>query len=198
VTPPGQVPADPPGWDEQDREFADARRDLLEAGRLWRAAGGYWPAGGQPSHPLEWRGVVEARERRDALARRASPADSARLLSDLRAGDPDAIEASIVWLEFDPFTWHTGHLKQKIMGALCGAAISAAQADRIRAVLLRLTARGPRQEFRDACRLSRWVDSPEFRSRLNELSKRPEPHVSYAANRLLASCETKGRRQRTG
>jgi hypothetical protein len=198
VAPAFDLPANPPGREDRDLEFAEARRQVQETGDEWRLAGGFWPVGGDPNHPDEWARVVSATERRDALGRKASPPAPRRLLQDLRAHHPEAIENAITWLESDPFAYKTGYLKQKIMSGLCGAPISPEQADRLRYLLLLLTTRGPRLEFRDACRLACHLDSTEFRGRLTQLSVRPEPDISYAATRMLAACESKAKKNQTG
>ena len=189
------LPTDPPGWADRDREFAEARLARRTAARLWREAGGYWPVRGEPSHPElwaeEWAKVVEATNRVYELAREATT--SQVFLPAMDILDEEAIESAVGWLVSDPFCVHSGYLKQKVMCRLCWVPITSSQEERIRDLLLRLTIRGPRQDFRDACRLARRVDTPEFRNRLRGLSQRPEPHISYAAGRMLAACESKGR-----
>lgn len=203
-----ELPQDPPGWALRDREFALARSVRAEKGRAWRNAGGYWPPGGSPSHPKEWAQVEAAREAYYAMSREVMPPPFTErlhgiqslnpLLEGIADGNASFFEDAITWLEDDPFARWTGYLKQKILCRLCGVTLSASQMDRLRRVLLRVTTRGPRQEFRDACRLARHVDSPEFRVRLRALAERHEPHISYAAGRMLAACESKGKRSRTG
>lgn len=191
------LPPDPPGWDAKDRAFAEARLARRAAGRAWREAGGYWPVDGKPNHPTEWAVVLQATDRVRELAAQASPPRKP-FLRAIDSLDEDMIENAVKWLVTDPFSLHSGYLKQKVMCRLCRVPITPSQEDRIRGLLLRLTIRGPRQDFRDACRLARRVDNPEFRQRLEGLSGRPEPHVSYAAARMLAACESKGRHSGTG
>jgi hypothetical protein len=192
------LPQDPAGWEDRDREFRRARLVRNEKRKAWHDAGGRWPVGSGPSHPKEWAHVVAADRAYDELSRNASPPSPGDLLKGLTEGDSTAIESAVTWLEADPFALHTGYLKQKIMGRLCRAEMSSMQQERLRNVLLRVTSRGPRHEFRDACKLARHVDSTEFRRSLLDLSARPEPHISYAAARMLAACETRGTRRRTG
>jgi len=203
-----ELPHDPPGWEVRDREFALARMVCIEKARAWRKAGGYWPVGGSPSHPKEWAEVVAADEAYYAMSREVMPPKFSELrygiqslsplLEGISGGNASSIEEAVSWLEDDPFARWTGYVKQKIMNRLCGASLSASYQDRLRSVLLRLTTRGPRQEFPNACRLARHVDSAEFRSRLRNLADRPEAHISYAAGRMLAACETKGKRKGAG
>ena len=68
-----ELPPDPPGWEARDCEFALARRLCLEKARAWRNAGGYWPVGGNPSHPKEWAEVVAADEAYYAISREVMP-----------------------------------------------------------------------------------------------------------------------------
>jgi hypothetical protein len=120
------------------------------------------------------------------------------LLEGIVNGDASSVNDAIAWLEDDPFARWTGYLKQKIMCRLCNAPLSLADKERVQQVLLRITTRGPRLEFRDACRLARHVDDSAFRGRLRTLASRPEPHIQYAAGRMLAACETKGTHSGTG
>jgi hypothetical protein len=175
-----ELPQDPPGWAERDREFALARSLRNEKGRA---------AYGEMSHE------VMPPPFTDRLYGITSVNPLLRGIAD---GDEASIEVAIAWLEADPFALWTGYLKQKIMCRLCGASLSDSQKSRLRHVLLRITTRGPRMEFRDACRLAPHVDDPEFRNRLRNLATRPEAHISYAAGRMLAACETKGKRNGTG
>ncbi len=203
-----ELPPEPSGWVARDREFALARSIHVEKVRAWRNAGGYWPVGGNPSHPKELAQVEAAQEAYYAMSREVMPplfsdflygiTSVNPLLEGIADGNASSIEDAIAWLEDDPFARWTGYLKQKIMCRLCGASLSASHKERLQHVLLRITTRGPRQEFRDACRLARHVDNPEFRNRLRALADRQEPHISYAAGRMLAACETKGKRSRTG
>jgi hypothetical protein len=202
-----ELPQEPPGWVARDREFALARSIIHEKSRAWRNVGGYWPVGGRPSHPEEFAQVEKAEEAYHAMSREVMPPPFTQLLygivslnpllEGIADGDESSIEDTIAWLEDDPFARWTGYVKQKIMCRLCGAPLSAVQESRIRGVLLRVTTRGPRLEFRDACRLARRVDTSEFRNQLQKLMARSEGHISYAAARMLAACETKGKRNRT-
>jgi hypothetical protein len=162
------------------------RAKYLTAIEDWHEAAGWERAG------PKWERVVAVEEERRRLAEAAYPADRNELLSRLDAADPDAVEAAVTWLEVDPFTWRTGYFKQKLICRLCGAPLSPEQLERLRYLVLRLTTRGPRQEFRDTVRLARRLDSPEFRIRLRVLAERPEAHIAYAAGRVLKACETKG------
>jgi hypothetical protein len=173
-----ELPVDPPERAFHEREFIEAR----ESHRIAHVGDG-------PSHLKEHERIREATAVVRELAREASPAPT-RLFRGLEENDPSAIESALVFLEADPFGWHTGYLKQKIMCRLGRVPMSGAQKERLREVLIRLTVRGKRQEFRDACRLARHVDSSEFRLRLRGLAERPEPHISYAAGRMLKALET--------
>jgi hypothetical protein len=194
-----EVPPDPDGWESRDREFAELRKAYLKALDDWWRAGGRWPVGkGGPTHPVQYEKVEEVARRRSETASRAMPDDPTALLLRVRARAPEAIAEAVAWLESDPFTWRTGYFKDKLMGALCGAELSPANQDRLRGLLLRLTTRGPRQEFPVACRLARYVDNAEFREVLRRLAADGDDKTMYAAGRMLQACETKGTRNRAG
>jgi hypothetical protein len=104
----------------------------------------------------------------------------------LRQGDQETIERTIQWLELDPFSLYSGFMKQRLMRTLTTTKLSTRQAARLRRALLEVFTRGPRQEFRDACRLAARLETPEFRVALEDLRETADPGTAERVDRVLA------------
>jgi hypothetical protein len=184
---------DDPAWQARDALYAQARRARVEAFRRWRKVGGYIA----PSERNEIIGPVIERMEMDeatadyyALSEAALPNDPALFLRRLEIGSRDGVDAAIEWLEEDHFCRHSGYTKQKVMRRLARAPLTPEQAERVRALLLAVARRGPRQEFREARRLARRVDGPGFRRRLRALADSTEDEgTRWRAEQMLGGCE---------
>lgn len=171
---------------EQDAAFASARLAIGDAVAAWRAAGGYWPPGGQPSHRELFAAVEKAESDRDSLAKQGEPPSGTMLVARLREGRRGAVEEAIGWLEDDPFTLHTGYLKQKVMRCLCQVELSEQDRDRLRGAMLAVCRRGRRQEFEDARRLARrQLASRGFVEQLGQLEAEGADETTRQAARSM-------------
>jgi hypothetical protein len=75
----------------------------------------------------------------------------------VRAGDPEAIDRAISFLEVDPWFHRSGYLKDDLVRALRQVDLGPGAATRLRVVLLAVTDVGDRREFRGYCRLARRI-----------------------------------------
>jgi hypothetical protein len=123
------------------------------------------------------------------LSRGAYPDGLADLVERLGTSDRDAVDAAIAWLTLDPFCLWSGYAKGRLMRRLAAAKLSTRQAAKVRAVLIDVIQRGPRQEFRDTCRLARAVNSEELRAELRRLEAHPDAGTRERAIWMLGSCE---------
>jgi hypothetical protein len=96
-----------------------------------------------------------------------------------------AIDAAIDWLAHDYFCDASGYVKQRVMRGLAQVKLSARQAAEVRGVLVAVVSRGPRKEFRDACRLARAVDHIDLRRALTELQQHDDPGTRQRATWML-------------
>jgi hypothetical protein len=177
-------------WEKRLREL---RQKWIEAGSAWRRAGGYWPVDGTPPSQPELLVVArDARERFYAAAAECYPPDLPHLLSQLRQGDREAIEQVIAWLEADYFTRETGYIKHELMRRLCQIALTEADKERLRGVVLVVCTRGPRMEFRELKKLARrQLADAEFAARLRELAaSSDDERTAWAATEVMAAVET--------
>jgi hypothetical protein len=105
-------------------------------------------------------------------------------------GDPEAVEPAVAWLEEDHFCRWSGYRKERIMRYLARSPLTAGQAERLRRLLARVATRGRRQDLRDACRLARHLDSPEWRAELRSLvGSEISADSKERATRMLRACE---------
>jgi hypothetical protein len=130
-----------------------------------------------------------AKERYWQLGRDARGPDFDVWLRRLQAGDHDAVEPMLVWLEDDHFCWRSGYAKQRVMRLLPRARPDDAQADRIRQLLIDLCGRGRRQEWRDTVRLARHVATPRFAAELDRVvAEADRAEVAERAQSLADAC----------
>lgn len=134
-----------------------------------------------PKNPEYQRWTEEARLASEAL-------DTEAMLERLRAGEADAVEWGIAFLEADPYAFRTGYTKAKIARYLRKATLSPEQSARLRAVVLTAIGRGSRFEFVEYARLARRLDSPEFRKDAEQLLKDAPHSVARRARTVLDSC----------
>lgn len=175
-----------------ERSLAELRQEADDAGMAWRRAGGYRPPGEAPSQPALFAVARDAQDRYYATAAECYPEDLNDLLRRVRGNERGAIEQAIRWLEADYFTRWTGYIKQKLLFQLCGAETTERDRERLRAVVLHVCTRGPRQEFREVRRLARRQSaSPGFATQLRLLAGSAERLTTRnAALWVLAAVET--------
>jgi hypothetical protein len=92
------------------------------------------------------------------------------LLSAMAKGEPQAVEAGVVYLEVDPWVHRSGCYRKKVYERLSRAPRSALDERRIETAILASVAKGPREsiEWRALRRLCRHLSSPVFGARLRD------------------------------
>lgn len=123
------------------------------------------------------------------MSRGALPKDSKELLANVRSGDARRIDAAIEWLRFDPFCLWSGYLKRDLYRSIAMQKLSTRQAAAVQELLIEILPRGRREEFRDACRLARAVNSQLFRDRLRVFTQAEDADTRQRAAWMLAGCE---------
>lgn len=124
------------------------------------------------------------------MSRGAFPSDPIGLLRRVRLGESGAIDEAVEWLTLDPFCLWSGYLKRDLMRALAQQKLSTRQAAAIQRLLLDLLPRGRREEFRDACRLARAVNTAGFRESLRTFTLNPDRDTVQRARWMLDGCES--------
>lgn len=130
-------------------------------------------------------------ERFYAALRAAYPADFWSHLADLRAGNTTHIETAICFLEADPVFFRSGYAKADVLRAIKRLPLTPSQMDRLRTVVLKVTATRGCREFRHYCNLARRVDGTGFREALAELLASGDPAVARRARWALSAIDQK-------
>ena len=98
-------------------------------------------------------------------------------LAALSAGDAEAKESAIKYLEFDPYYYRSGYIKSKLLVHLKHIKLNASEIKRLQKVICNaIVSQPPKCEFKYYARLLKNVGTPEFRKELQNLSV---PSVSY-------------------
>ena len=98
-------------------------------------------------------------------------------LAALSAGDADAKESAIRFLEFDPYYYRSGYIKSKLLVRLKNIKLSASEVKRLQKVICNaIVSPQPKCEFKYYARLLKNVGTPEFRQKLQAL---PVPGLPY-------------------
>jgi hypothetical protein len=160
---------------EANNRAADRRR---------RGQDGKWDT----SHPTyaAWEATVEAFW---AAARATYPPGFWNAYEDLKAGGQSGVETAIEFLEADPICFRSGYLKSDILKFLGRLSLTPRQCERLRCVVLAVTARRYDREFRRYCRMAGKLDGPEFRQSLQALVASDDPDVRRRAGWVLEAIE---------
>ena len=127
--------------------------------------------------------VNSQRERWEEAGRRfhesydqlAFPGGLTEWLGQLEANDPAAIEDAVLFLEFDPFFFRSGYIKEFVLEHLRWASLD--QDHKLRfehVVLARIRDAKTKREFRRYCRLAPFVTDPEFSEEIAKIAVRLE------------------------
>ena len=99
-------------------------------------------------------------------------------LAALSAGDADAKESAIRFLEFDPYYYRSGYIKSKLLVRLKNIKLSASEVKRLQKVICNaIVSQQPKSEFKYYARLLKNVGTPEFRKELQNLSVPSVPYL---------------------
>ena len=103
-------------------------------------------------------------------------------LAALSAGDAEAKESAIKFLESDPYYYRSGYIKSKLLVRLKNIKLSASEVKRLQKVICNaIVSQQPKSEFKYYARLLKNVGTPEFRKELQNLSV---PDLPYLKTRL--------------
>ena len=106
----------------------------------------------------------------------------------LAAGDPAAVEPAIVFLEVDPYSSATGYDKERLYGHLSHVELTSAQAERLRAfVLRRCREKRYRHELRKLRVLARAVATPAFLDALRAIPRSTDARDAATEEAFIAS-----------
>lgn len=116
---------------------------------------------------------------------RSSTAWALEVADGLAGGDETALEAALVYLEVDPWSFRSGYAKATMLRRLKHVALSDRDVDRVTAVLLRYVDVGPRWDFREACTAARVLASPALATELRQRLHGRDEDVALRALAML-------------
>ena len=103
-------------------------------------------------------------------------------LAALSAGDAEAKESAIKFLEFDPYYYRSGYIKSKLLVRLKHIKLTASEIKRLQKVVCNaILSLLPKSEFKYYAGLLKNIGTPEFRAKLQNLSV---PDLPYLKARL--------------
>ncbi|MHB1037202.1 MAG: hypothetical protein ACYC35_20225 [Pirellulales bacterium] len=116
------------------------------------------------------------------------------ILDGIRAGQVQAIEDGIQYLEADPWYFRSGYHKAALAHALKVARRTASQEDRLRAMILRsLDRRMGTEEFREYARLAIGIANSAFLRNLEERTGLRRNWAHLRAKFILELCRKHGK-----
>ena len=107
-------------------------------------------------------------------------------LAALSAGDAEAKESAINFLEFDPYYYRSGYIKSKLLVRLKHIKLTASEIKRLQKVVCNaILSPLPKSEFKYYAGLLKNIGTPEFRFQLEALSVPALPYLQERKNRCL-------------
>jgi hypothetical protein len=104
----------------------------------------------------------------------------------LAAGEHDAVEPALVFLETDPWCFRSGYVKDELMRLLARHELALDERERLESVLLAVDV-GDRREFRRSCRLASRIKTPRLRQELGRRLVVEDRGVARRALLMLTS-----------
>ena len=100
-----------------------------------------------------------------------------RFLASLSAGEPDAKECAMTFLELDPYYFRSGYMKGKLLIRLKHLELGTSEKERLRKIVVDAIASPmPKCEFKYYARLLKNIGTPDFRRRIEAL---PIPETDW-------------------
>jgi hypothetical protein len=109
-----------------------------------------------------------------------------------KGGNSSSLATAVTFLDADPWFDESGYTKAELIRRINRIELSQAAADRLRQVVVAIVDRHDRREFRQYCRMSRKVDSPELREELSLPLHYDDPAVRRRARWVLDAREKSG------
>ena len=166
----------------QHEAVARRARDLAESMRQVHET--FQHRGRSPEAHALW---VAAAARSRAAAFTLYPPDLD--LTRITKGDKQAIESAIVFLEVDPWVFRSGYHKKRLLDRLARTKLEETDKQRLRTVIVRTTARGPRMEFHHTLRLAHHLRSAAFAAELHRARAEAPPDRRKEFDLILGAVE---------
>lgn len=126
-----------------------------------------------------------------SLARSDTPAavEIQGVIAGIRGESGPAIEEGLAFLAANPFCWHSGYVREKLLSAIRQARLNEEQREWMRGVLVEAIMAGPHQGLRAIANTAVGLDSPEFRERVWQIrdDRRQRTDVRWVAHHVHRS-----------
>lgn len=103
----------------------------------------------------------------------------------LKQRDGRGLETAVKFLELDPWFFRSGYTKETLLRYIVRMNIPFEYIPRLQAIVINAVILRDRREMLDFCWMAKKVDSPEFRSRLENLRNDTDPGIARRANWVL-------------
>ena len=91
-------------------------------------------------------------------------------LASLSAGESDAKECAVTFLELDPYYFRSGYMKSKLLVRLKHLKLSTSEKERLRKIVVNaIVSPMPKCEFKYYARLLKTIGTPDFHRKISEL-----------------------------
>jgi hypothetical protein len=122
----------------------------------------------------------------------AKDAPTAEIEAGLAAGEPEAIEAALDYLQDDPYYFRSGYAKQRILRRLAGQVLTDEQRRRARAVVVQYVDGGTHGSMRQLQRVARRVADNPLRRALRTRLYSDDEHLAWRALVVLSAVKRPG------
>ena len=142
-----------------------------------------------------FRGSVWDESRLAALTRfhtaveKAYPPDFWENFERLKAGDADAAEMAIAFMEADPWFFRSGYVKQRLATYLKRVKLTPHDQDRLRSVIVQVVQRRAAHEYSQYRRLARVLATPDLQRDLHTLAGSEDVAMARRARWMLDGVE---------
>jgi hypothetical protein len=122
----------------------------------------------------------------------AYPAGFWRDYRHLKERNSSGLAAAVKFLEADPWFFRSGYTKADLIRFIKHVELPQAVAERLRQVVVAAIDSRDRREYRQYCRLARYVDSAELRDEISLRLEHDDPAVRRRARWAMNACEKPG------
>jgi hypothetical protein len=119
-------------------------------------------------------------------------APTAEIEAGLAAGEPDAVDAALDFLQDDPWYFRSGYAKQRVLRRMAGQTFTGEQRARACAVVIQYVAGGAHGTMRQLQRVARRVADNRLRRELRAHLYSDDEHVAWRALVVLSAVKHPG------
>lgn len=108
-------------------------------------------------------------------------------LSLLAKQDPNTVATAITYLKADPYYFHSGYIKKKIVHSLKSAVLTKQQIEQLQEILINAL-KSDSRFYMECCRLARKIQDPQFQEKIQSIiAQSHDKREVYRARKMLES-----------